>query len=102
MAKGQGKGLVVLALLLGLIGAGLGGYVFITDLLGTPQQSYWVEDDIYNPSTTDEQYLDPMQVLFETTKTTFLYVSFNCYAEMFGADMVTVRIFINSIQCRVI
>ncbi len=97
MAKSKGSGLVVLALLIGLIGAGLGGYTFISDLLDSSQQSYWVDDNDFNPSVTNEIYLDPMQIAIETTKTTFLYVSFNCYAYFVTADMVTVRIFINDV-----
>ncbi len=106
MAKSQGKGLIVLALLLGLIGAGLGGYVFFDSVIGpmigldAPYQeihSYWVDDPGFDPVNTNEVYIDPMQITINTTQTSSLYVMFNCYVYLIAVDLVSVRIFINDV-----
>ncbi|MFX1358347.1 MAG: hypothetical protein ACFFA8_13830 [Promethearchaeota archaeon] len=92
---GNGKGLAYLALILGLIGAGLGGYVFfgytLAPLLGfgeTPAEipeinSYYAENDQSTLTTIDTyELIEGMSISFTTTKTTTLHILFTCYVRI--------------------
>ena len=104
----NGKGIAYLGLILGLIGAGLGGYVFfdntIAPMLGLEEPtseitSYYVEDyslvlddvDTYRP-------LSEMIISFDTTQTVSLYILFTSYVRITTAsgDYAQIIIRLNS------
>ncbi len=95
---GNGKGLTYLGLILGLIGAGLGGYVFfdytLAPLLGfgdSPAEvpeinSYYAETYQSTPTTPDiYELIDGMLISFNTTKTVTLHILFTCYIRIVTA-----------------
>ncbi len=92
---GNGKGLAYLGLILGLIGTGLGGYVFfdyiLAPLLGfgdspaetTEINSYYAEEYQTNPTTPDTyETIEGMQISFINTKTVSLHILFTCYVRI--------------------
>lgn len=100
----NGKGLAVAGLILGLIGAGLGGYVFFDNILGlgldnggipSERRTYYVEDIHSSVSLTSAiTPLPGMNISFTTTQTMKLYVLFTCYARIFTQDGDIVRIYL--------
>lgn len=92
----NGKGLAVTGLILGLIGAGLGGYVFYNTTLapilglGEPpleRNTFYAEDDITMVNTTWTYVpLPNINVNFTTTKTMKLHVLFTCYVRIDPPD----------------
>jgi hypothetical protein len=88
----NGKGIAYAALILGLIGAGLGGYTFfdntIAPMLGfgepTPEiNSWYVEDYSIIPSATGTYVpLTGMLISFDTTKTVTLHILYTAYVRI--------------------
>lgn len=104
----NGKGIAIAALIFGLVGLGLGGYVFydntLAPLLGfksptvesVPEiDEYYVSKNTYQFTNLALHYIDPMSVVFTATENSSLYVMFNCYAYISTIDEVYVRIYIN-------
>jgi hypothetical protein len=108
----NGKGLAIVGLILGLIGAGLGGYAFfdgvIMPMLGTgaptldipasDTNTYYVEQESFSPDTTGIYVpLGDMSIAFTTNQTVKLYVLFTCYAriETSLGDTVYVNMYLN-------
>jgi hypothetical protein len=102
----NGKGIAIAGLIFGLVGLGLGGYVFydntLAPLLGfkspivAPEiDEYYVSQNTYQFTNLVLHYIDPMSVVFTATKNSSLYVMFNCYAYITTADTVYVRIYVN-------
>ena len=102
----NGKGLAYVGLILGLIGAGLGGYVFfdytIAPLFGpgepTPEdyskvESWYVEEYSISPSDINTFVpLTSMNISFDTTETVTLYILYTSYVRIttasgFSADI---------------
>lgn len=112
----NGKGLAITGLILGLIGAGLGGYVFfdstIAPLLGLGEpaaesppvdvpdiNSWYVENySITLPSTGTFLPLSTMVVSFNTSETVTLHLLYTAYVRIQTAlgDAVDIRIHLNS------
>ena len=106
----NGKGLALAGLILGLIGAGLGGYAFFNTTLApifgigdTPSErnTYYVEEDstfvgttmIYTP-------LPGINVSFTTTQNMKLHVLFTCYVRIStstGGESVYIHIYLNDL-----
>lgn len=103
----NGKGLAVAGLIFGLIGAGLGGYVFFNSVImpmlgmGAPTSdttTYYVEQDHFAPGTTGIYIpLGDMSINFTTTQTVKLYVLFTCYAriETGTGDTIYINMYLN-------
>jgi hypothetical protein len=87
----NGKGLAYIGLILGLIGASLGGYTFVDSIL-TPTieipeiNSYYAE---YYQATLDTvdtyELIEGMLISFTTTKPTTLHILFTCYIRIVTA-----------------
>ena len=104
----MGKGLGIAALIFGLIGAGLGGYVFVINTFFTStqevespsiQKTSFIFDvggcklgnGIYN-------YLDPMSLVIIVNPNESLYILFSCYVRLgVGATEATILILIDEI-----
>lgn len=88
----NGKGIAYVGLILGLIGAGLGGYTFfdntIAPMLGfgdpTPEfNSWYVEDYSISPSAPDTYVpLTGMLISFVTTETVTLHILYTAYVRI--------------------
>jgi hypothetical protein len=111
----NGKGLAVAGLIFGLIGAGLGGYVFfnsvIMPILGmgastteTPESpasdtnTYYTEQEFFSPDTSGIYVnLGNMSINFTTNQTVKLYALFTCYARIQTAsgDTVYINMYLN-------
>ena len=108
----NGKGLGYAALILGLIGAGLGGYVFfdntIAPILGNGEpasenipeiNSWYVEDySISLLSTGTYLHLSTMLISFNTTETVTLHILYTAYVRITTAlgNSVDVTIRLNN------
>lgn len=107
----NGKGLTYLSLILALIGAGLGGYVFfdytLAPLLGfrdpieeVPEiNSYYAERYQATLSTADTyELIGGMLVSFNTTKTINLHILYTSYVRIITTlgSYVYIRILLNS------
>lgn len=92
----NGKGIAYVGLILGIIGAGLGGYVFfdntIAPMLGFKEptselNSYYVEDYALTLSAPDTYVpLSGMLISFDTTKTVSLYILYTAYVRITTAS----------------
>ena len=104
----NGKGIAYLGLILGLIGAGLGGYVFydntIAPMLGigepTPDEASEVNSyysEIYSTalsSTGSYLHLPGLSVTFNTTETVTLHILYTAYVRITTASGHSVDIII--------
>lgn len=97
----NGKGIAITGLIFGLVGLGLSGYLLFTTSLAPalglkpPEReinNYYIEDDLYDISTSDSSYVDPMSVEFMISRPSSMYVLFNGY--YLTGDVNTLRIFI--------
>ena len=108
----NGKGLAYAGLILGLIGAGLGGYVFFDNTLAPifgfgvptsediPEINSWYVEDYSEQllSTGTFLQLSTMLISFNTTKTVTLHLLYTAYVRITTAqgDSVDIRISLNS------
>ncbi|MHA1988389.1 MAG: hypothetical protein ACW98D_17275 [Promethearchaeota archaeon] len=102
----NGKGLAYAGLILGLIGAGLGGYVFfdttLAPMFGQPPSedipeinSYFTEiysDTLSTPSVYEQ--ISGMFISFNTTKTVTLHILYTAYVRIITADASFAQIII--------
>jgi hypothetical protein len=88
----MGKGLGIAALIFGLIGAGLGGYVFVTNTLFPPTgvvESPSIQDTSFiyytNALTLGNSiydYLDPISLIISVNSNESVYILFTCYVRI--------------------
>ena len=103
----NGKGLTFLALILGLVGIGLGGYSVITTVLTPPTetpgvQNYWYINNFGSlPVTNTGQfvYVSPLSLIITVNEGEDVYVSYSGYAEFNpGGSELRILVYYNEQQ----
>jgi len=103
----NGKGITILGLIFGLLGLGLGGYVFydttLAPLFGLkptdPGQeiiNYYEYDSAFvPPSVAEYNIINTMSIETTIEKISSLYVLFNCYVFTSNPDVIIAELHIN-------
>ena len=102
----NGKGLIILSLIIGIAGAGMAGFTLITTLIPseveTPRvQNYWYKENFGSLPVAQNQYttVGPMSINITVNSGEDIYVSYSGYGEFNpGGSELRILIYINEAQ----
>lgn len=96
----EGKALVIFSLILGIVGVGLAGYMYIDSITNPPQEVINYDDYAagYSFQAASVYETLPTSINITLNSNASLYISFNCWVLYSTATMVNVKIVINGID----